>query len=248
MTAMSDISVLPDQGQSTTFTYRVDYRPAFALASLTLAAEQPIKAQAGAMVSMAGNVELASKMEGGVWGAVKRSVGGRSAFVSTYTAHGGPGELTLAPAAPGDIAPLSLTGEAYNIAASSYLASDATLEVDTSWGGAKSFFASDSLFVLQVRGSGVQFVASFGALHSRTLADGERYLVDTGHLVAWHASMAYEIRKATRSLFRSLTSGEAFVAEFTGPGTLLLQTRNLHAFADALQPFLPKPANTSGNT
>ena len=168
MTAMSDISVLPDQGQSTTFAYRVDYRPAFALASLTLAAEQPIKAQAGAMVSMAGNVELASKMEGGLWGAVKRSVGGRSAFVSTYTAHGGPGELTLAPAAPGDIVPLSLTGEAYNIAASSYLASDATLEVDTGWGGAKSFFASDSLFVLQVRGSGVQFVTSFGALHSRT--------------------------------------------------------------------------------
>jgi uncharacterized protein (AIM24 family) len=65
--------------------------------------------------------------------------------VSTYTAHDAPGELTLAPAAPGDIAPLGLTGEAYNIAASSYLASDATLEVDTGWGGAKSFFASDSL-------------------------------------------------------------------------------------------------------
>lgn len=48
----------------------------------------PIKAQAGAMVSMAGNVELASKMEGGVWGAVTQSVGGRSAFVSTDSAHG----------------------------------------------------------------------------------------------------------------------------------------------------------------
>lgn len=114
---MSDISVLPDQGQNSTFAYRIDYRPAFALASLTLAAEQPIKAQAGAMVSMGGNVELASKMEGGLWGAVKRSVGGRSAFVSTYTAHGAPGELTLAPAAPGDIVPLGLSGEAYNIAA-----------------------------------------------------------------------------------------------------------------------------------
>jgi uncharacterized protein (AIM24 family) len=59
--------------------------------------------------------------------------------------------------------------------------------VGTGWGGAKSFLASDSLFVPQVRGSGVQFVTSFGALHSRTLAAGERYLVDTGHLVAWHA-------------------------------------------------------------
>ena len=106
-------------------------------------------------------------MEGGIWGALKRSVGGRSAFVSTYTARGGVGELTLAPSAPGDIVPLALTDEAYNIAASSYLASDGAVEVDTGWGGAKSFFSSDSMFVLQVSGTGVQFVTSFGALHAR---------------------------------------------------------------------------------
>jgi uncharacterized protein (TIGR00266 family) len=142
---------------------------------------------------------------------------------------------------------LHLDGEQYNIAASSYLASDAGLEVDTGWGGAKSFFASDSLFVLQVRGTGVQFVTSFGALHRRELGPGEKYLVDTGHLVAWHASMPYQIRKATTSLFRSITSGEAFVAELSGPGTVLLQTRNLQAFANALTPFLPRASSTSDN-
>src|SRR4051794_28366346 len=217
---MTDINVLADRGQTLSFGYRIDYRPAFALATLALAPDQPIKAQAGAMVSMSGNVELESKMEGGVWSALKRSVGGRSAFVSTYTARGGPGELTLAPSSPGDIVPLALTGDAYNIAASSYLACEASVEVNTAWGGAKSFFASDDLFVLQVTGSGTTFVTSFGALHGRTLAIGEQYIVDTGHLVAWHASMTYEIRKATKSLFRSLTSGEALVAAFTGPGTL----------------------------
>jgi uncharacterized protein (TIGR00266 family) len=245
---MSDIQVLADTGQGTAFSYRVDYRPAFALATLVLAAEQPVKAQAGAMVSMSGNVELESKMEGGVWSALKRSVGGRSAFVSTYTARGGPGELTLAPSAPGDIVPVALGGDAYNIAASSYLASDAAVEIDTNWGGARSFFSSDSLFILQAAGTGTVFVTSFGALHGRQLAAGEQYIVDTGHLVAWHASMTYSIRKATKSLFRSLTSGEALVAAFTGPGTLLLQTRNLHAFADSLAPFLPQPTATSAGT
>ena len=153
---MSDISVLADQGQGAAFSYRIDYRPAFALANVMLGPDQSIKAQSGAMVSMGANVELESKMEGGLWSAVKRSVGGRSAFVSTFTAHSGPGELTLAPATPGDIVPLSLANDAYDIAASSYLASDSTLEVDTGWGGAKSFFASESMFVLQVRGTGVQ--------------------------------------------------------------------------------------------
>ena len=112
--------------------------------------------------------------------------------------------------------PLALANEADNIAASSYLACEATLEVDTNWGGARSFFATDSLFVLQVRGSGVQFVTSFGALHVRTLAPGERYVIDTGHLVAWHSNMPYDIRKAANSFFRSLASGEGLVAAFTG--------------------------------
>lgn len=236
---MSEIAVLPDVGEGTGFSYRVDYRPAYALATVLLAAEQSIKTESGAMVSMSANLELESKMEGGVWAAVKRGVGGRSAFVSSYTARGGTGELTLAPSTPGDIVALRLTNETYNIAASSYLASDPMLEVDTSWGGGKSFFASKSVFMLQVRGTGVQFVTSFGTLHQRVLAPGERYVVDTGHLIAWHADMPYEIRKVTKSLFRSLTSGEALVAEFTGPGTLLLQTRNLAAFANSLIPFLP---------
>jgi uncharacterized protein (TIGR00266 family) len=243
---MSDIAVLPDQGQGETFSYRIDYRPAFALATLRLAADQSIKTQSGAMVSMSSNMELQSKMEGGLWGAVKRSVGGRSAFVSTFTSRSTEGELTLAPATPGDIVPLHLTNEQYNIAASCYLASDPSLEVDTSWGGGKAFFASDSLFVLQVRGTGVQFVTSFGALHQRVLAPGEQYTVDTGHVVAWHADMPCKIRKVTKSLFRSLTSGEALVADYTGPGTLLMQTRNLGAFADSLVPFLPQKTSGDG--
>jgi uncharacterized protein (TIGR00266 family) len=240
---MSDITVLPQQGQTPALSYRIDYRPSDALATVWLPAEGAIKTDSGAMVSMSTNLELDSKMEGGLWSAVKRSVGGRSAFVSTYTAHGGPGEVTLAPATPGDIVPLGLGGETYNVAASSFLACDPALEVDTQWGGARSFFGSSNLFVLQVRGTGLQFVTAFGALHRKELAPGERYRVDSGHMVAWHAEMPYEIQKATKSFFRSMTSGEMFVVEFTGPGTLLLQTRNLRALADALQPYLPHPSS-----
>ena len=119
---MSEIAVLPDTGEAAGFSYRVDYRPAYALATVALADGQSIKTEAGAMVSMSANLELESKMEGGLWSALKRSVGGRSAFVSTYTARGGVGELTLAPGAPGDIVALRLTDETVNIAASSYLA------------------------------------------------------------------------------------------------------------------------------
>ena len=95
--------------------------------------------------------------------------------------------------------------------------------------------------MLRASGIGVVLLSAFGALAHRTLAPGERHLVDTGHLVAWPADTSYTLRKATRSLFRSLTSGEGLVAEFTGPADLLLQTRDLRALASALTPHLPKP-------
>ena len=43
------------------------------------------------MVSMSANIDLYSEMKGGVFGALKRAVGGESAFVSTFTARGGTG-------------------------------------------------------------------------------------------------------------------------------------------------------------
>ena len=76
------------------------------------------------------------------------------------------------------------------------------------------------------------------AAHRRTLGSGEQYVVDTGHLVAWEGHMQYNLRKAAKSGYlRSMLSGEGMVAEFTGPGEILVQTRNLAAFAGLLKPF-----------
>jgi uncharacterized protein (TIGR00266 family) len=227
------------RGMGRGYSYEVLHQPAFSLAVLKLQPEASIQAEAGAMVSMSANVELQSQMKGGLMGALKRAVGGETAFVSTFTARGGPGEVTLAPGSPGDIAALEMNNQIFCVQSSSYLAGDVGLVVDTKWGGAKSFFGGEGLFVLQVSGTGLLLVSSFGAIHRRPLGYGERYVVDTGHLVAWEAHMPYTLRKAAPSFFRSLVSGEGIVSEFTGPGELLIQTRNLAAFAGIMKPFFP---------
>jgi uncharacterized protein (TIGR00266 family) len=227
------------RGEGRGYSYEVLHQPAFALAVVRLQAEQSILAEAGAMVSMSANVELQSQMKGGLMGALKRAVGGESAFVSTFTARGGPGEVTLAPGSPGDIAAIEMNNQQFFVQSSSYLAGDAGLEVDTRWGGAKSFFGGEGLFVLQVTGTGLLLLSSFGAIHRKRLAAGERYVVDTGHLVAWEGTTQYTLRKAAAGFFRSMVSGEGVVAEFTGPGELLIQTRNLAAFAGLMKPFFP---------
>jgi uncharacterized protein (TIGR00266 family) len=233
-------------GQGLGYSYEILHQPAFSLAVVRLQSEQSILAEAGAMVSMSANVELQSEMKGGLFGAIKRAAGGESAFVSTFTSRGGPGEVSLAPGFPGDIAAIEMSNQIFFVQSSSYLAGDANLVIDTKWGGAKTFFGGEGLFVLQVSGSGLLLVSSFGAIHRKILNPGERYVVDTGHLVAWEGTTQYVLRKAAAGLIRSMMSGEGVVAEFTGPGELLIQTRNLAAFAGLLKPFFPSQSGGGG--
>jgi uncharacterized protein (TIGR00266 family) len=234
------------RGEGRGYTFEILHQPSFALAVVRLSAEQSILAEAGAMVSMSANVELQSQMKGGLMGALKRAVGGESAFVSTFTARGGPGEVTFAPGGPGDIAAIEMSNQLFYVQSSSYLAGDVGLNVDTRWGGAKSFFGGEGLFVLQVTGTGLLLLSSFGAIHRKRLQSGERYVVDTGHLVAWEGTTQYTLRKAASGFFRSLVSGEGIVAEFSGPGEILIQTRNLAAFAGLMKPFFPSQGGGSG--
>jgi uncharacterized protein (TIGR00266 family) len=234
------------RGSGRGYNYEILHQPAFSLAVIQLQPEQSILAEAGAMVSMSANVELQSQMKGGLMGALKRAVGGESAFVSTFTSRGGPGEVTFAPGMPGDIAALELNSQMFFVQSSSYMAGDVSLTVDTKWGGAKTFFSGEGLFVLQVHGTGLLLVSSFGAIHRKRLAPGERYVIDTGHLVAWEGNMQYQLRKAAAGFFRSMVSGEGIVAEFMGPGEILIQTRNLAAFAGVLKPFFPTQGGGGG--
>lgn len=235
------------RGQGRGYAWEIQHAGAFALAVVNLQAEQSISAEAGAMVSMSSNIDLNAEMKGGLFGALKRAVGGESAFVSTFTARGGGGEVTLAPGMPGDIAGIEMNNQTFMVQSSSYLAGDTNLQVETKFGGAKSFFGGEGLFVLQVMGTGLLLVSSFGAIHRKTLRQGEMYVVDTGHLVAWEGHMQYNLRKAAKAgFFRSMLSGEGMVAEFQGPGEILIQTRNLAAFAGLLKPFFPNQGSSGG--
>ncbi len=233
------------RGQGRGYTWEIKHQGSFALAIVNLQPEQSVSAEAGAMVSMSANVDLHSELKGGVFGALKRAVGGESAFVSTFTAKSGTGEVTLAPGAPGDVAGIGMNNQTFMVQSSSYLAGDTSLQVDTKFGGAKAWLGGEGLFLLQITGTGLLLVSSFGAIHRKTLRPGEQYVVDTGHLVAWEGQMQYNLRKAAKGgFFRSFLSGEGLVAEFSGPGEILIQTRNLRAFAGLLKPFFPSQGSS----
>jgi uncharacterized protein (TIGR00266 family) len=220
--------------------YQVLYQPSFSLAVLALEPGEEVQAESGAMVSMSPNVTLQTEMKGGFLGALGRSVlGGESFFTSRYRAEGSPGELTLAPTLPGDITILELQGQTIYLRSGAWLAGGAGLTVDSKWGGARGFFGGGRLFLLKVQGTGPVLFNTYGALHWKQLAPGERYVVDTGHVVAFSEGMGFAVRTAAKGLFSSVVSGEGFVCEFTGPGLLYMQTRSEDAFLGWLIPRLP---------
>ncbi|WP_232288392.1 TIGR00266 family protein [Anaeromyxobacter sp. K] len=232
--------VLATTSASSTLRYQLVGGNAFACARVELAAGQSILAEAGAMVSMSGNVDLQSRMQGGVMGALRRMVTRESVFVSTFTAMGGPAEVLLAPPVPGDVIGLELEGRTLLVQSSSWLASDPETRIDTEFAGFRGLFAGEGLFFIRLSGRGTALLSSYGAIVRRPIPAGGRYVVDTGHVVAFDAAMPYQVRKASRrGWLRSIVSGEALVAEFAGPGEVWLQTRNLQALAGALFPLFP---------
>lgn len=225
-----------------------EHGPAFTVATVHLQAGQAVRAESGAMIAMSAHIHLDAKMEGGMFAAIKRAVAQESIFQTTFTATGAPGEVLLAPPAPGDVVALELEASRYIVQASSFLASDVALSLDTQLAGFKGFFGGEGLFFLEVGGTGTLLVSTFGGVVKKTLAPGERYVVDSGHIVAFESSVRYQLRKASRAgWWASIKSGEGVVAEYEGPGEILLQTRNLQALAMRLYPYFPKPQAHAGN-
>lgn len=223
----------------------IQHRPSYALGIVDLDSGESVQAETGAMVSMSSNLNVESGLDGGLLKSAMRSVlGGESFFVNTFTAQGGPGQITFAPSLPGDIDQVQVAGSLI-VQSGSFLAGDRGLEIETKFGGATSFFSSEGLFLLNIKGSGPVLVSSFGALHKLTLDGDENLIIDTGHVVAFEPSLSWNVKKVA-GFFTSMISGEGLVCEFSGRGDVWLQTRSNQAFLDWLLPRLPTARASSG--
>ena len=219
--------------------YEILHRPSYALAQIKMNSGDQIQAETGAMVSMSESVKMETGTKGGLFGGLKRSMlGGESFFINTFTAEQ-PGEVAVAPSLPGDIEALELNGDTLMVQSGSYLASTVDIEVDSKWGGAKSFFSKEGLFLLKCSGTGTLFVSSYGAIHRIDLAPGERYTVDNGHMVAFDQSVQYNVGRSG-GWKTTVLSGEGLVCKLTGPGRFFMQTRSEEAFLSWLTPKLTK--------
>jgi uncharacterized protein (TIGR00266 family) len=221
----------------------IDYRPSYATAKVALDPSEEIVVEAGAMVAMT-DLEMETKARGGFLKSLGRAtLGGESFFLNTYKAPASGGKIYLAPALPGDMKVMEMTGQTLLVQSGGYIAASPGVNVETKWKGAKTFFASEGLVMLRVSGTGNLIIAAYGAIEEFELGPGEKFTVDTGHLVTFTKGMDFKVRKVGggKSTF---FSGEGLVVDLTGPGKATLQTRSQDAFLSWLSPRL-KNSNAS---
>lgn len=215
--------------------YKIENGPTFTSLKVELAAGENFKSEGGAMVAMSPCINLQSKAQGkGILGMIKSVIGGEGLFASMYTAEGSTGEVIIAPPTPGDIQAYELKGNTVFAQNGAYLAGSSELSISAQ-GSMKAMISGEGLFLQKVTGTGTVFFNAYGVIMEKELKDGESYMVDTGHIVAFEESVNYSIKKASKSIISSIISKEGLVCEFKGPGKIYIQNRNLKGFAKLLQ-------------
>jgi uncharacterized protein (TIGR00266 family) len=200
-----------------------------------LAPGQMVRAVSGAMNWMSTDLGMKARLMGGfVRSFARKFLGGASLFISEFSAPSSGGQLSLAPTMPGAIQSIRLDGGTFWLTAGSFLAATDGIDLRTKFFGFRALFSGKGAFLIQASGSGEVWFNAYGAIVEKEL-DGE-FIVDTGHVCAFDPSIDYKIG-GMGGLKSTLFSGEGLTMNFTGKGTIWLQSRNLPATAGWLSPF-----------
>lgn len=213
------------------YAFRLEARPDFSFLTVGLNAGQTLKVEASAMATMDTNLQMKTRMRGGLG----RLLTGESLFINEFTAQNGPGEIGIAPGSPGDLDHVYLENNVIYLQNTAYVASSPSVTLETKWQGfVKGFFSGESLFLIRCSGKGDLWFNTYGAMIQVDVT-GE-YVVDTGHIVAFTDGLDYRISRigGYKSLF---FSGEGLVCRFSGAGRVWIQTRKLGAFASWVHPY-----------
>ncbi len=225
------------------------HRPSFGMVKFELEPGESIVTEAGSMVAMSPNMGIKTSIGGtrlGFFGKlfnfvialVRKFLGGESMFFNTYTPTAGGGKLWVSPALVGDLVSLELVpGNPIIVQPGSFVASTPGVILKIRWGGLSSILGREGAFLLEASGAGTLWVNAYGGVQE--IAVTGSFLCDTGHMVAFDASLDYRLRMAGKGLITAFKSGEGLVFEFSGNGRLYIQSRNVDSLVSWISPALP---------
>jgi uncharacterized protein (TIGR00266 family) len=212
-------------------------------------------AEAGGMRYMDDGIEMetifgdgsqqTSGFMGALMGAGKRLLTGESLFMTVFQNRGaGKKRVAFGAPYPGKIIPVHLTEIGGELIAQkdSFLCAAKGVSVGIAFNkkiGA-GLFGGEGFIMQRLQGDGWAFLHAGGNMHERVLAPGQVLRVDTGCIVAFQPSVAYDIQYVGK-IKSALFGGEGlFFATLRGPGKIWLQSLPLSRMADRIIAAAPR--------
>ncbi len=202
---------------------------------------ETIFTESGGMAWMSNNIEMESKMEGGLFKGLKRGFTGESLFLVNYTCTSGKGIIAFCHEMPGRIIPFELKeGEKIICQRDAFMMAEKSVDLDMElvkrFGA--GFFGGEGFFLQKLQGPGKAFIELAGEITEYELEENQTLKVDPGYIGAFETSVSYDIQriKGIKNIF---FGGEGlFLATLTGPGKVWLQSMPLSNLAQKLSPYL----------
>ena len=205
---------------------------------------EQIFTQAGGMCWQDPSIKMDTNTHGGVFKGIGRMFAGESLFMNTFTATTDNAKIAFASTMPGAILPVQFdpSHPGLIVQKGSFLC--AQEGVETAITLTKKFsaglFGGEGFILEKLSGTGMAFLEVDGDAVEKVLQPGEVILVDTGNVVAFDTTCAYEIQ-TVKGLKNIFLGGEGlFLTKLTGPGKVILQTQNFGDFAGRIIALVPK--------
>lgn len=186
-----------------------------------------------------------------LFSAGKRVLTGESLFTTVFT-HAGHGKAKVAFAAPypGTVLPLRLDEHGGRLICQkdSFLAGARGVSVGIHLQRKilTGLFGGEGFIMQKLEGDGWVFVHAGGTVVERELAAGERIDVDTGCVVAFHASVNMDVRPVA-GIKSMIFGGEGvFLATLTGPGKVWMQSLPFSRLAGRMLQAAPQNGGARG--
>jgi len=243
-------------------THEVDYQvfgDDLQFVEIELDPGETVIAEAGVMMYMEDGISFETKMGDGskpkagfldkIVSVGKRAITGESLFMTHFTnaAPAGKKHVAFGAPYPGKIIAIDLdeaNGELIcqkNSFLCAALGTELTIAFNKKIGA--GLFGGEGFILQRLRGDGMVFIHAGGSIVEKRL-NNEKIMVDTGCIVAFERTIAYDIQRAgnLKSMF---FGGEGlFLATMQGTGRVWLQSLPFSRLADRILEFAPKAGGT----
>ncbi|KZX10565.1 TIGR00266 family protein [Methanobrevibacter curvatus] len=201
-----------------------------------------MKNESGSMAVMTSGIEMSTSTGGGILKGLGRALAGDSIFLNFYTANEDNQEIGFSSSFAGEILTFDLTGGKDIIAQkSAFLASEEGVNVEMFFRknlGA-GIFGGEGFILQKFSGEGTVFLEIDGGIIEYDLEEGEKLIIDQGHLAAMEDTVDFDIQRV-KGVKNIVFGGEGlFLGTLTGPGKVYLQTMPLSGFVKSIMPLLP---------